>query len=326
MRKTVKFSVILNVLLAFVYCMPAHAASGEQAESRSGSGANAALTQVTVGVLNVSDAAPLYLAIQNGIFARHGLSVETVPAAGAAQATSGLVSGDMQFAFGSYVPFILAAQKGVGLKIAAPADDVNEAFSRVVVAKDSPFQTTADLKGRKIAVSALINFGTLGIQEALKASGVNPKDVSFVTFPFPNMMAALEHGQVDAAWLVEPFLTQARDSGKTRDLFNPFSGTMQGVPAAGFMMTANYAKAHADVAAKFRQAMAEASGLAASDPLVVRKIIPTFTKIPAPVAMKIGLPAYTSVLEPSQLQRLADVMASNGLLGNGFDTSVFFGD
>lgn len=310
-----------TAVLALALCAPADAASDAPAISGADS-----MMHVTVGVLNVSDAAPLYLAIRDGIFARHGLSVQTTPAPGAAQATSGLMSGGMQFAFGSYVPFILAAQKGVPLKIAAPADDVNDSYSRVVVAKDSTVNSTADLNGRKVAVSALVNFGTVAIQEALKAAGVDPGSVTFVTFPFPNMVAALEHGQVDAAWLVEPFLTQARDSGKTRDLFNPFAGTMEGVPAAGYMMTAGYAKSHPEVVAGFRRAMAEASSRAAADPSAVRQLIPTFTRIPESMAAKIALPSYTSKVEPTKLQHLADVMSSNGLLGKRFDTSVFFGD
>lgn len=313
-------------LLSFIFNVAAYAAGAEPASTAGGPAPSAATTRVTVGVLNVSDAAPLFLAIRDGIFARHGLSVETTPAPGAAQATSGLVSGDMQFAFGSYVPFILAAQKGIPLKIAAPADDVNDVFSRVVVSKGNTVRSTGDLKGKKIAVSALVNFGTVGIQEALKAAGVDPKTVTFVIFPFPNMLAALEQGQVDAAWLVEPFLTQARDSGKTRDLFNPFGGTMQGVPAAGYMMTTAYAKSHPKIVTKFRLAMADASKRAASDPSIVRQLIPTFTKIPEATAAKIGLPTYTSILELSKIQRLADVMLSNGLLDKKFDASVLFGD
>lgn len=323
MRSIVGLVRLLWVVLPGLVFGASAVAADSDAAAR-GAAPAATAVRVTVGVLNVSDAAPLFLALREGIFARHGLSVETTPAPGAAQATSGLMSGDMQFAFGSYVPFILAAQRGVPLKIAAPADDVNDTFSRVVVAKDSPVRTTAQLKGKRIAVSALVNFGTVGIQEALKAAGVDPKSVTFVTFPFPNMLAALEQGQVDAAWLVEPFLTQARDSGKTRDLFNPFAGTMQGIPAAGYMMTAGYAKAHPEVAAQFRAAMAEASKRAAEDPSAVRQLIPTFTKIAQATAAKIGLPTYTSVLAPSKLQHLADVMTSNGLLDQKFDALVFF--
>lgn len=323
MRRTLNHGFLFAALLLLALGLrtpPATAASTTDANRAD------APVKVTVGVLNVSDTAPLFLAIREGIFTRHGLSVETTPAPGAAQATSGLVSGDMQFAFGSYVPFILAAQRGVPLRLAAPADNVNNDFSRIVVAHDSAVRSTADLAGKRVAVSALINFGTLGIQEALKAAGVDPKQVTFVSFPFPNMLSALEHGQVDAAWLVEPFLTQARDSGKTRDLFDPFAGTMQDVPAAGYMMSASWARANADVAARFRQAMAEASKRAAGDPAAVRAAIPTFTKIPEAIATRIGLPAYTAELDRARLQHLSDLMSDNGLLPGHFDTAVFFGD
>lgn len=280
-----------------------------------------AVTPITVGVLNVSDSAPLYLAIQRGIFKQHGLEVTTTPAPGGAQAVSGLVSGGMQFAFGSYVPFIIAAERGIGLKIAVSADNVNDSFSRVVVLKSSAIHRVADLKGKKVAVSALVNFGTLAVQVALKAAGLAPDDVKLVTVPFPNMAVALTTKQVDAAWLVEPFLTDLNDTGKIRSLFNPFSGTMADIPAAGYLMTDRYAQAHPGIVKAFRAAMTEATAMAVKDPSVVRKIIPTYTKIPVAVAERIGLPAYASTVNPAQLQHLADVMRSYGLLKQKVDTS-----
>ncbi|HEX7380558.1 MAG TPA: ABC transporter substrate-binding protein [Nevskiaceae bacterium] len=297
------------------------AAMGLGAQAVAQAAPEKAVTPVTVGVLNVSDSAPLYLAIQRGIFKQHGLEVSTTPAPSGAQAVSGLVSGGMQFAFGSYVPFIIAAERGIGLKIAVSADNVNDSFSRVVVLKSSDIHSVADLKGKKVAVSALVNFGTLAVQVALKSAGLSADDVKLVTVPFPNMAVALTTGQVDAAWLVEPFLTDLNDTGKIRDLFNPFSGDMANIPAAGYLMTDRYAEAHPEIVKAFRAAMTEATEMAVKDPSLIRKVIPTYTKIPAAVAERIALPAYASTVNPAQLQHLADVMRSYGLLKQKVDTS-----
>ena len=68
--------------------------------------APAELTKIRVAALPIAETGALWAAIDEGIFAEHGLEVEVVPAQGGAQAIPALLSGDIQFAIGQpFGPF-----------------------------------------------------------------------------------------------------------------------------------------------------------------------------------------------------------------------------
>lgn len=306
-----------GVLLAVSACGGSSSSGGDSAESGP--------VDITVGVLEIADTAPFFMAIEEGIFEKHNLNVETVPAPGGAQAASGLVSGDMQFAFGSYIPFILSTQQGAGLKIASNAVNPSETFSRVVVNGSSDLQSIDDLEGKTVAVSALTSIGSVAAQESMKAAGLNPDDVTFVEMPFPNMSAALQKDQIDAAWVVEPFLTQSKEAG-ARELFNLFAGDMATVPLAGYMMSASWAADNPEVVENFRAAMQEATEMAQSDEAAVRAIIPSYTGVPEDLALTIALPTFEAQVDFDALQRLADSMVDLGIMEEEFDVRAMGDD
>ena len=315
----------LAAVAALSLAMALTACSGNSSSSSSdgASGSSGGTTTLTVGVLDVADTAPLRIAVKEGYFAKEGLTVNTTPAPGAAEATAGLVSGQMQFAFGSYVPFILAAQQGAPLTLASQTEMTTGVPSGLVVLKDSKYKSAADLAGAKVAVSALTNIGTLAIRQHLSGAGVSPDSVHYVALPFPNMLAALQHHQVDAAWLVEPFLTQAEGAG-ARVLFNPFASPMPEVPMAGYMTTQKYASANPEIVKKFDKALQEAAAEASSNPEAFRSILPTYTAIPATAAAKMQLNKFASQAPQTSMQALSDLMLKDGLMKTKFDVASLY--
>ena len=78
------------------------AACGDDEESggggtAGGSGA-AEVTKVKVGVLPISNVAPLYVGMKQGFFKEEGLEIEPVPAQSGNEIVTAMVSGDLQFA------------------------------------------------------------------------------------------------------------------------------------------------------------------------------------------------------------------------------------
>jgi NitT/TauT family transport system substrate-binding protein len=321
-RRLLAVGAALSLAVVLTGCSGGSSSDSATTSSKDTAGSGTT-TNLTVGVLDVTDTAPLRIAIKEGYFAKEGLNVKTTPAPGAAQATAGLVSGQMQFAFGSYVPFILAASQGAPLRLASQTEMTSGVPSGLVVLNDSKAKTAADLKDAKIGVSALTNIGTLAISQHLSGAGVSPSSVHYVALPFPNMLAALQHKQVDAAWLVEPFLTQAVEAG-ARVLFDPFSAPMPDVPMAGYMTTNTYASAHPDIVKKFDQALQEAAAKATSDPQTFQSILPSYTSITSAVASKIKLNTFTSEASQTSMQQLADLMLKDGLLKAKFDVASFY--
>jgi ABC-type amino acid transport substrate-binding protein len=105
-------------------------------------------------------------------------------------------------------------------------------YDAVLVKDSGPIRTPKDLEGRTVAVNTLQNVGPLTINAALEKAGVDYESVKYVEVPFPEMAAALEADRVDAAWVVEPFVTQGRRSGARPVLF-PFEGTVADLTVAG---------------------------------------------------------------------------------------------
>src|SRR5262249_41794497 len=96
-----------------------------------------------------------------------------------------------------------------GLDVVASAGEAIEGKSnpttQVIVRKDSPIKSPADLKGKAIAaptVGAVIHVATL---YWLKKNGVDPSSIRAVEVPFPNIGDQLKAGNVDAVEALEPF-------------------------------------------------------------------------------------------------------------------------
>ena len=109
--------------------------------------------------------------------------------------------------------------------------------SALVVQKDGPVQTIADLKGRKIGYVP----GTMHeilLREALQRNGLAPAtDVTLVRVDFFDMGTALATGAIDAFLSGEPFPTLAVDQGFGRILSYPYYGESVGTINAGMLVT-----------------------------------------------------------------------------------------
>jgi ABC-type nitrate/sulfonate/bicarbonate transport system substrate-binding protein len=116
--------------------------------------------------------------------------------------------------FGS-TPLIVGAAKGevVAIGMAMYAGKT----LAVVAGAKSGIKSIADLKGKK--VGSQIGSTTNGIfqNKILPAFGLSSSDITTVNVPFPNHVAALASGSIDAFAGVEPYvsLVEANDIGRT---------------------------------------------------------------------------------------------------------------
>jgi NitT/TauT family transport system substrate-binding protein len=69
----------------------------------------------------------------------------------------------------------------------------------------------------------------------------------------------------------------------------------------------------------FQVAIAKAQAFADTHPTAVQQILPTYTKISASVAPHINLGYYPPTLQSAQLQRVANLMLTGGLLKSRLD-------
>jgi NitT/TauT family transport system substrate-binding protein len=185
-----------------------------------------------------------------------------------------------------------------------------------MVNNDSKLATPADLKGKTVAVPTLNGPGNLSTDAILKAAGVDTKTdgAKYVAMPFPNMAQALKTKQIDAAWLVEPFISQVQKETGARKLVDTMSGPTADLPIAGWGGTSDWVKTNPKTLAAFQRAIAKAQQIAATDPKAVQQVIPTYTQIKPDVASVITLGSYPTTLNEARLQRVADLMLEFGML------------
>jgi sulfonate transport system substrate-binding protein len=124
------------------------------------------------------------------------------------QLLEGLNVGSIDFGTVGEAPPIFAQAAGADLVYVGnePAASAAEA---IVVPKDSPIKTVAELKGKKVALNKGSNVHFL-LVKLLEKAGVQYKDIDAVFLTPADARAAFERGSVDAWAIWEPFLAAAQ--------------------------------------------------------------------------------------------------------------------
>lgn len=123
----------------------------------------------------------------------------------------------------------------------------NEAL---VVQPDSGIETVSQLKGKKVAVP----FGTTTHYDMLKAldlAGVAPTELSLIDLEPPEMAAAFERRDIDAAWVWYPALQRLYDAGGVA-IMNALDMAKQGFPTADVLtIDPAFGKQYPDTVARY---------------------------------------------------------------------------
>lgn len=285
-------------------------------------GASKTLTNVTLVSLPVTDTATAVIAQEKGFFAQEGLNVKLQLMQTGPATTAAIVSGAAQFSQSNYATLFSARSKGVPVEIVSEAARARPGFSAVVTSPGSSIKSPRDLVGKRVATSVIGGIGPLAIDAWLMSQGINYQTIKWVQMPFPDMGAALQRNQVDAAWVVEPFVSVLKKTMNTHVVFDVFSKITAGLPVSAYATNVSYAKAHPEIVAAFQRAIAKAAALADKNPALVRQTLPRYTAIKAALAGKIALEYYPTKTDVKQIQRDATFMNNVGFLTSPFDAST----
>jgi NitT/TauT family transport system substrate-binding protein len=127
-----------------------------------------------------------------------------------------LMSNKMQAAF-MVAPMAIALRaQGVPVKIVYLGHRYGSA---VVVRKDGPIRTFADLRGKVVAIPSRFSDERLIVYKALHDNGMSASDVHMVEMAPPDVAGALAAKAIDAFSMGEPYPSQAEMAGYGRVLF-----------------------------------------------------------------------------------------------------------
>lgn len=297
-------------------------ASGDTTESS----APAELTHLVVGELPIAECAPIFLGIKKGFFAEEGLEIEPSLGQGGAALVPAVMGGSAQFSYNSLTTLFVAQEQGLDIKLvsAGSRSGTADKLGAILVPTDSPIKTGADIAGKKVAINALQTLDYLLDILSLKAAGASDDDIAsiqWVEIAFPDMLDALQSGQVDAITAVEPFSTKDLEEADVRILVpnRTINNTHPNLLLTGYFTSADYAAKNPDIVERFTRAMDKSLAYAQDHEDEVRAVIPEYTSLSADVANAVALQDWAPGVDRESLEYLSQAMVDNGLLKQPVD-------
>ncbi|SDD27374.1 ABC transporter substrate-binding protein [Actinokineospora iranica] len=299
---------------------------GDDEGSGSGQGAGGVeKAKIKVGVLPVVDVAPFYLAIEQGYFKEQGLDVEAVVMASGQTSINGVLNGDLDIAFTAYPAPLLAQSKQLAeFKIVADALSAKPGHMVVVAPPNSSFRKPSDAPGKRIAITARRSFTDLAPMSVLKTLDVETSTINWVELPFPEMIPAMERGEVDGAVLVEPWVTTAMKQLGATPVFDAASGPTAEIPMSGYVAVGGagkFATTSPNTLAAFQRGLAKAQA-EATDRAKIEPMFVKYAKIDPQTAQLVTISTYSTSLEANRIQRVANLMEDFGVIKGHLDVST----
>jgi sulfonate transport system substrate-binding protein len=186
----------------------------------SGCGSNAGNSAAKEIHLDYAYYSPLSLVVRDQhLLENRGYNVTWVLSAGSNKANEGLRSKALDV--GSTAGSAALVARANGSPIKAVDLFAGGEWTALVVAKDSPINSVADLKGKKVAVTK----GTdpyFFLLQSLATAGLSPSDIEIVNLQHADGKTALERGNVDAWSGLDPFIAQTIQQSGSRFIYrNP---------------------------------------------------------------------------------------------------------
>jgi NitT/TauT family transport system substrate-binding protein len=221
--------------------------------------AQGALARMTIATGVDPSFAPYYVAREGGIFQKHGLDVTLNTGPSGSAMIAFLVGNQINSAYG-------AEQAGVSAHIVdqnVVAVAEGTALLRWISVLGRNIASMEELKGKRVGVARGTGSETFWLSVVAKLN-LNPADYTIVNVEAPEMVAALERGNIDAFAVWEPWPTRAqRAIPNTRILV---SNEQIQVVRNFVYMNKGWAEANSDTTARFMRALIEAQEFIASNP------------------------------------------------------------
>ncbi len=164
---------------------------------------------------------PLTLAEQLGYFKAEGLEVEISDFSGGARALQAVVGGSADVVSGAYEHTINLQNKGQMFQSFVLQGRAPQIALGVSTRTLPGYKSVADLKGKKIGVTAPGSSTNMMANLVLSRAGIKAGDVSFIGVgTSAGALTALRSGQIDAICNIDPVMTMLEQKGDVRIVFD----------------------------------------------------------------------------------------------------------
>lgn len=283
--------------------------------------------KVTISWLPIMQTFAYFVALEEKLFERAGIDVESARFQAPNQIIDSLVANRADCgAPGAAAGISVLAEaqfpgtfKVFGLQGGGIA--VNRINDGLIVANNSPIRSFADLRGKSLGHLPGIQWRTIS-RHMVRKAGLDPdRDVRLVELAVGLQVQAVIAGTVDATLSLEPVGSIATALGEAkRAMTNPVASVISDPFYSGVsLLTTKFIKDRPAVARRVVQVLDEATKMAESDYAKHRAILPKYTAVQAAQVEIVAQPYLRAWRDLSDVdlrsyQALVDVFSSEGAL------------
>jgi NitT/TauT family transport system substrate-binding protein len=272
-------------------------------------------TTLKIAVLPILDTLPMYVAQQEGLFAKHGVQVTFVPVGSAAERDQLISAGQADGMINEIVSTQFYNKDKIQVQIVrfAQAATSDSAMFRILASGKSGITSVDQLKGVPIGISqgTVIAYLT---DRLLKAQGFSKDEIQTIAVPkIGDRMALLGSGELKAAMLPEPLSSLAEQQG-AKVILDDTSRPEYSYSTIAFRKAV--IDQHPEAIRAFLAAIEDATNLINQNPSKFSNLLTEQNLVPAPLSGTFPVPKFVTASVPTQAQ-WDDVLnwaKDNGLL------------
>jgi ABC-type nitrate/sulfonate/bicarbonate transport system substrate-binding protein len=262
--------------------------------------ANAQSVKMTIATGVDPAFSQFYVAKESGLFEKNGLDVTINTGPSGSAMVAFLVNNQIQAAYGSDLAGVINHQ--VDNNIVAVADGTYLWKWESVIGRN--VDGLEALKGKKIGI-AMGTGSEIFWRRLLEVKKLDMADYKLVNVEAPEMLAAIERGDIDAFAVWEPWPTRTLMSVKNTKVLATADGVVNNINF--IYMNRGWIDQNKATAEKFITALCEANDLINNDRPAAAKMVSKFLKMPLELATELMPKVYYDMdWQPRSLQAIKD--------------------
>jgi NitT/TauT family transport system substrate-binding protein len=251
-----------------------------------------------IAVLPIIDTLPMYVAQQEGLFAKHGVDVEFVPVASAPERDQLLAAGGADGTINETLAVMLFNRESVQMQVVRYAlrPTVGSGHFFILASSESGISSVDGLKGVEIGVSqgTVIEYVT---ERLLQADGFTSDEIKTIAVPkIPDRMALLASGELHAGVMPDPLASLVVSQGGV------IVADDSSHPEYGFSVISfrkEVIDANRESVERFLAAVEEATALLNAEPAKYKNVLSEQKLVPPPLLESYRTPVFPAAGVPS---------------------------
>lgn len=263
--------------------------------------ARAENVKMTIGTGVDPSFSTYFIAKAAGMFEKNGLDVTVNTGPSGSAMVAFVIQNQFQSAFGAEQAGIQNTAMDPNVVVIAEGAKMSNWYG--VVARDG-VKSIDDLKGKNIGVArgSASEVFWLALVDKYK---LDPKDYTIVQVEAPEMVAALERGNIDAFLSWEPWLTRATKAIKGSSVIKVSDGIID--PRVYLYINKQWAEENPDAAKAFMKSLVEANDYITANPEEAAKQVSAFLKLDHEMtASMMKNIRYKAVLDNGSIENIAN--------------------